>query len=110
MDTPLKPLLSSDVDADLEDDDDRAPSSYPPPRYDVSYASHPEVDHDDELENAEFVKWWEEVRSQPQARESVLRIVRDWSSDDRRRNAMLVHKSLITRAAALGIVSMVVRA
>jgi hypothetical protein len=110
MDTPLKPLLSSIVDADLEDDDLVPSSSEPPPRYDAPYVSHSEVVQEDELDGAEFIKWWKEVRSQPHQRDAVLNIVRDWSSDDRRRDAILVQKYMTTRTVTGSIFATLVRA
>jgi hypothetical protein len=107
MDTPLKPLLSSDIDADLEDDSRDSSSSDPPPRYrDVLSAPQPEIE---DAEDDDFVKWWKQIRSHPPWRDSILSLIRAWS-DDRRRNAILVQKRMTGRAVVVGAYSALVRA
>jgi hypothetical protein len=106
MDTPLKPLLSSDIDADLEDDSRDSSSSDPPPRYrDVLSAPQQEME---DAEDDDFVKWWKQIRSHPPWRDFILSLIRAWS-DDRRRNAILVQKRMTRRAVALGAYSALVR-
>jgi hypothetical protein len=105
MDIHLKPLLSSDVDFDHEDEDCIPSSSDAPPRYDAPVTSQSVEDED-----ADFVKWWKEVRSQPPQRDSLLGRIRAWSLNDRRRNAIVARDAMVAHATLRFVVSTLVRA
>jgi hypothetical protein len=109
MDTPLKPLLSPDVDTDLEDDDVAPSLSNAPPCYDALPASQPGVAQEDELEDVAFVNWWRAVRSGPEQRNSVFKLTYVWSGD-RRCNAIHVRRLVVVRAVGIGLISTFVRA